>query len=423
MRWSVGLVGLALAGPLAGQQVEVSLDEAIRRALDAQPAMVSARGNAVNAGAARRTALGAFLPSVTVTGGASLNSRPRIDPNNPQIQIPPIWNYSSNLAASVDLFTGFRRMWNLRSSSATVDAREAGVVTQRFTTTLETKRVFYNAIATEELVRVAAAQVRRAEQQLQISIEKLHAGSATRSDSLRSTVDYGNARIALLQAQANLATAQATLGRQIGVDQPVRAVPDSAMPPLPDTAALRATAIEAAPQVEQAEAEARAARASVWSARTQYIPRLFLSYGNNRQDTLLTHAFVNNAYHTWSIGLQWNLFNGFAREQQQVAAGVTRDLAEATAADARRGVNASLTQQIAALGTAHEQIAIARDNVAAGTEDLRVQQERYRVGAATILDLLTSQASLTQAEVNLVQARFNYLIARAQLEALVGKAL
>jgi len=74
-------------------------------------------------------------------------------------------------------------------------------------------------------VRVAESQVRRARQQLQISIDKLHAGSATRSDSLRSTVDYGNARIVLLQAKANLATAQANLGRQIGIDQSVRALP------------------------------------------------------------------------------------------------------------------------------------------------------------------------------------------------------
>jgi len=106
-----------------------------------------------------------------------------------------------------------------------------------------------------------------------------------------------------------------------------------------------------------------------------------------------------------------------------VNAATARDLAQANAADARRGVNAQLTQQLAALATTYEQITIARDNLAAATEDLRVQQERYRVGAATILDLLTSQAALAQAEVDLVQGRFNYLIARAQLEALVGRAL
>jgi outer membrane protein TolC len=111
------------------------------------------------------------------------------------------------------------------------------------------------------------------------------------------------------------------------------------------------------------------------------------------------------------------------REQNQVTASVNRDNAEALAADTRRQVNAQLTQQLAALSTAYEQISIARDNLAAATEDLRVQNERYRVGAATILDLLTSQTALTQAEVNVVQTRFNYLIARAQVEAVVGRTL
>ena len=80
-----------------------------------------------------------------------------------------------------------------------------------------------------------------------------------------------------------------------------------------------------------------------------------------------------------------------------MSANVQRDIAEAQAADTRRAVNAQLTQQIAALETAFQQIDIATVNVAAATEDLRVQQERYRVGAGTILDLLTSQANLTQA--------------------------
>ncbi|MGH9259239.1 MAG: TolC family protein [Acidimicrobiales bacterium] len=52
-----------------------------------------------------------------------------------------------------------------------------------------------------------------------------------------------------------------------------------------------------------------------------------------------------------------------------------------------------------------------------------MQQERYRVGAGTILELLTSQENLTQAEVSRIQTIFNYVLARAQLEALVGRAL
>ena len=430
MRRFLFLILAVSAAPVRAQQadsaaatvLQVTLDEAIRRALDVQPGMVQAEGATRNASAARRTSFGSFLPTVTASGSASLSSQSRFDQNSNRL-IPPIWNYGSGLSASVSLFTGLNRFWTLRSAAANLDAAEAGGVTQRFQTTLQTKQVFYNAIATEELVGVAETQVRRTQQELDVAVQKLHAGSATRSDSLRAAVDFGNARIALLQAQANLATAQANLGRQIGVDQAVRAIPDSVLPSLPDTTALRATVLETAPQVLQADAQARAGRAGVWASRSQYFPTLGVSYGANRRDTLFTSALVGNPSHLWQFNLQWTLFNGFQREQNQVTASVVRDIAESQAADTRRLVRAQLTQQLAALETAHEQIDIAAVNVAAAQEDLRVQQERYRVGAGTILDLLTSESNLTQAQTNLVQARFNYYIARAQLEALAGRTL
>jgi outer membrane protein len=427
MRWvpGGGFLAIVVVAPRAAQRVEVTLNEAVQRALQVQPAMVQARGDQRTAGANTRSAFGAYLPSLSTGVSAARSNVGRID-NTTGRPVPPEYSYTGSLNASLELFDGFRRLANLRSANANRDAAEAGVVNQRFQVQLATKQVFYDALAREELVRVADAQVRRAQQQLQISVEKLRAGSATRSDSLRSRVEYGNARIALLQAQAALATAQANLGRQIGVDVPVRAVPDTMLPEPPDTAQLRVFALANAPQVEQAEAQARAARAQVWSARAQYWPSLTVSYSNNRQGISSPNFPLFNNYpetFSWRFGVSWTLFNGFTREANQVSAATSRDVAEARAADARRQVNAQLTQQLTALATSVEQIAIARDNLAAATEDLRVQNERYRVGAATILDLLTSQSALTQAEVNVVQTRFNYLIARAQVEAVVGRTL
>jgi outer membrane protein TolC len=434
MRRILGLLALAAAAPAAAQQpqgqpqrLEVTVTEAVRRALMIQPAIIQANGDRRNAGAGMRSALGAFLPSLSVSGSAARSNVGRTDFTTGR-PVPSEYSYTSSLSANLDLFTGFRRLANRSAAASNQDAADAGYVNQEFQVTVQTKQLFYNAIATEELVRVADAQVRRAQQQLQISVEKLRAGSATRSDSLRSIVDLGNARLALLQAQANLATAQANLGRQIGVDQQVRAIPDSSLPALPDTAALRSELMDHAPQVQQADAQARAAGAQVWAARSQYFPSLNVSYGDNRQGTASPslQRLLGGGYpetYSWRFGLSWTLFNGFAREQQQVSAAVSRDVAKARADDTRRQVNASLTQQIAAVTTAFAKLDITASTVAAASEDLRVQQERYRVGAATILDLLTSQANLTQAQQNQVQARFDYLIARAQLEALVGRTL
>ena len=403
---------VAAQQPAAGPQ-QVTLQEAVRRALQVQPAMVQAQGTVRNAQLSMLASNGEFLPSISTGGSWSRAGGTRFNSQTSQIvSTPTASSYSGSISASVDLFTGFRRLADRRASAATEHAADAGLVNERFQVTLLTEQAFYNAIATEELVRVAEAQVARARQELQISVDKLRAGSATRSDSL-------------LQAQANLATAQANLGRQVGVDQPLRAVPDSALPSVPDTTGLRGQVVESAPQVQQAEAQARAAGAQVAVSRAAYWPTLNYTASNSFSGFEAPWQGTGAYTKGWNVrvSLNWTLFNGFARERLMTSASVARDLAEAQAADTRRGVGAQYTQQLAALLTAYAKLDITASNVAAATEDLRVQQERYRVGAATILDLLTSQASLTTAQTNLVQARFDYLIARAQLEALVGRQL
>ena len=414
--------------PAAGQpaQLQVSLAEAVRRALDVQPAVVQARGDQRNAGASERAAVGAFLPSISIGGSSNKASANRYNSATGQIvTVPSNTSYFGSVGASIDLFDGFRRFATKSAASASVNSADAGFANQRAQVTGATQQLFFTALAQEELVRVAEAQLQRAKEELQIAVNKFQAGAATRSDTLTATVDLGNGRLTLLQANANLATAQASLGRQIGVDQLVRAVPDTAFPPLPDTTRLRAEVLDSSPQVQQAAADERTARALVTVAHAEYFPTLSVSYSNGYTGLdapwSTTQSYVNN----WSLrfALNWTLFNGFSREADQVSASVTRDVAEALAADTRRRVNAQLTQQLAALTTAYAQIAIVGTNVAAATEALRVTQERYRLGAGTLLDLLTAQANMTQAEVNQVSARYNYVIARAQVEALAGHPL
>ena len=89
----------------------------------------------------------------------------------------------------------------------------------------------------------------------------------------------------------------------------------------------------------------------------------------------------------------------------------------------KRQATAAFTRQLAGLEAAAQQVTIAQASRAAADENLRVQQERYRLGAATIVDVLTAEASLGQAEVSLVQARLAVLTAKAQIEAIIGREL
>ena len=104
-------------------------------------------------------------------------------------------------------------------------------------------------------------------------------------------------------------------------------------------------------------------------------------------------------------------------------ADVAASNAEAVARDTRLQAQQLLVQNLSSLRTSQQQVTIQTATVAAAEEDLRVQQQRYNLGASTLLDVLTSQTTLNQAQAALNQARYNLRIARAQLAALIGREL
>ena len=425
------LLGLAGLSPrLWAQARAVTLADAIRLSERVQPLVVRAAGDLETAAAQRRSAWGAYLPSLTATSSASsfFSEGPsRIDPVTGQLLSGNSSNrsLSTSLSASVDLFTGFRRGAERKAARANQTAAEASFVDARFQQALATTNQFLDALAAQQLVRVRETSVRRAEEQLKTSVAKLRAGSATRSDSLRSLVTLGNARLELIRAGTDLATAEAGLARLIGETGRVQATDDSAFYQVmaaPDTAAIRAEAEAKSPRIQSASAAAEAARASLKASRSAYWPSLSLS-ANTAWNASRSNDYDLFNQRQLSLGLRWNLFDRFDRELAIAQRSASAEVADATAADEQRAVAAELTAQLAELDAARTQIEITLTSVVAATEDLRVQQERYRLGASTIVDVLTSQEALNQAEVDVVVARFDYLRAKASLEALIGRTL
>ena len=425
----LGLAVLGGAGRAGAQIPKLTLEQAITKANLVQPVVIQAGTTVRNAQARQRSATGAFLPSLTLSGSRNDNfsEGQQLDPSTGQFTTSGSSTRSAGatVSSSVDLFAGFRRTGEKRAANANRSAADAGLINARYQQQLTTTNQFFDVLAAEELLQVREASVRRAEEQLKVAVALLHAGRGIRPDSLRSLVTLGNAQLQLVNAQAALATAQANLGRTVGEDGPVGAVEDStlyALLPSVDTVALRREALENAPSVKASEASALAARASVTVSKAGYYPTLSLSgsaslNGSSRND----YNFLQSRQ--VSLGLNWPIFNRFQREQGVVNALTSLENAEASAADARRLVLANMTAAISALDAARLRIGITQISVLAGQEDLRVQQERYRLGASTIVDVLTSQEALNQAEVDAVTARFDYVRARAQIAALIGRSL
>ena len=422
---------LVLCGlPLSAQVPKLTLSEAIARANRVQPSVVQAFGTVRNAEARQRSATGAFFPSLSLNSGIgrSFSEGPqRVDPNTGQVISGNSTNQSitNSISSNVDLFTGFRRGNEKKAANANRSFAEASLANALNNQQLATTNQFFDVLAAQELLRVREASVRRAEEQLKVSVALLHAGRGIRPDSLRSVVTLGNAQLQLINAQTSLATAEANLGRLVGEDGPVGAVEDTtlyAILPSVDTAALRREAIDRAPSVKSAEASALSARAAVNVAKAAYFPTLNLS-ANISLNTSRANDYDFLQGRQFNLGLSWPIFNRFQREQSIVTSQTNAETARANAAESRRLVLASLTADLAALEAARLRITISQTSVLAATEDLRVQQERYRLGAATIVDVLTSQEALNQAEVDAVTARFDYVRARAQISALIGRPL
>jgi outer membrane protein len=433
MRSGRSLAGLVLAlaaAPLAAQQKPVvTLEEAVRRAELVQPTVVQARGSVSSAAARQRAALGSFLPNLTVNGsvGDFYSEGQRVDPSTGQLTTSNTTNRSVNtsISSSVELFAGFRRTSERRAANATRTAAEAGLENSRFQQALVTTNQFFDALAAGELVQVREAGVRRAEQQLEVAVARLRAGAAIRPDSLRSVVTLGNAQLALLDARTQLATAEANLGRLVGFEGQVSAADDSSYYRIiaaVDTSGLRAEALSNSPAVRASEAQASAARSAIGVAKAGYFPSLTLT-GNAQLNGSRNNDYTFLTQRQFQLQMSWPIFNRFQREQQIATNRVAAENAEATAAEDRRQVLADLTSGIAALESARLRIGITQTSVLAAREDLRVQQERYRLGAATIVDLLTSQEALSQAEVDEINARFDYIRARTQIGALIGRPL
>jgi outer membrane protein len=180
------------------------------------------------------------------------------------------------------------------------------------------------------------------------------------------------------------------------------------------------------PAVEQAQAASQAAQAQYRAAHAPYFPNISVAYNRARYHSDNSFNLFNSGYNysgTLRFTVSYPLFNQLQREQDVVIARVAEENAAAVAHDAVLLAQQNLVTYVGALRTAQQQIAIQQVSVVAAEEDLRVQQQRYQLGASILLDVLTSQTQLTQARLALIQARYNYRVAKAQLEALIGQQL
>ncbi len=398
----------------------VDLPEALRRAAQVDPNYVAALRQVGDAEWVRRQAWSAFLlPSIDFRWSYAKFSSEQFNIGTGELTDELT---QASLGGQYDIFRGGAKIFDMRGAGAEVEGAKAGELAQRFETALGTEADYYEVIAQVELRRVAAERVRRAEQQLAVARARVLSGAAVQTDSLQLVLELTRAQVDLLRQEATVTVSRLQLGRRVGHSGPVDAVPLDSIPtgplPIAQDSAYR-EALYSSPTVEVARAAARVANEAFKSERSSYLPTISL-FGQwaGFDDALVPDATTRTTY---GVALNFPIWNGAVRELNVYRASTRRQVAEVARNDREREVGRDIIAAYQAYETARASAELAAHAVVVARENLRVQQERYQAGASTILDLITAQVAQTEAEAELVQARFTTRLALAAVEAILGR--
>jgi outer membrane protein len=117
------------------------------------------------------------------------------------------------------------------------------------------------------------------------------------------------------------------------------------------------------------------------------------------------------------------LFNGFARELQIQEARVAEDNAQRQVAAEQLRLRSEVETSLRTVETLRRTVELQGRIRETSAEELRLAQERFRLGLSTSIEVVDAQANLSQAERNEISAIYDFHDAFAALESLVGVSL
>jgi outer membrane protein len=460
----------------------LTLEEAIAIARRNNPTFLQTSNGLRTADMQVRAAYGALLPSANTSfstryqqGGTQFVQGVQIggSGDTKQSSYSLGLNYSINGAA---LYAPRAARANRAAAEASIaDNSEAlrSAVTQQYINVLQAQA---RAVLQDTLVATADAQ-------LELAKARTAVGVGTALDIRRAEVALGQAQVANINADNLAEVEMLRLFQQLGVPKPGAVTLTTTFPVAKPTFTLDSLlqlARRVNPAVASLRANEHASSLLVKAQRSRYLPSLSLGtgWGGNSfqyadanfpvaqtraqlagqqrscftqdsirsrigmptigcdrfvlsdEDAAAIRADNNNfpfKFNRNPIGVSATLFlpifDNFQREQAVEQAQVARENAQYSLRARELQLNTEVTQTYLNLMAAVQTVALQEQNAARAREELQFAEERYRVGAATFLDVTTSRGTNEQAQIDRVNAIYDYHKAFAALEAAVGRPL
>lgn len=472
--WGVLTLWIPLAGSVYGQEVptpaapgdtvELSLEEAVQRALSESEEVRLARSQVALASAQIGTARAAILPQVNASfgytrtlasvfqgaGAPEIPDSLRFDPD-PSLPLDervayledrtPIaalgalgslfsdlpfgreHAYTASLSGSQLLFSGGRASAALNIARDFRAASLATLAQQEAQIQLQIRSAYYQALLAQEVAAIAQAAYEQAQAFLEQEQLRFRAGQASELDVMRAEVERDNLQPQVVQGRNAADLALLNLKRLVNLPltQPLRLTTPLEVPAISDSSQVRpAEELVRAQQASIAAVEEQVdiRQQQVRIARGAFFPNISLSTAYARQLYPSGPLAFNDPWQTdWTVSLQVSLplFSGGRRAAELGQARVQLEQSRLQLAQLREAVQLQYEQ---ASGEKQRALAAmqARQrtvDVAQRVYDLTVL--RYERGLATQLEVSDARLSLLQARTNLAQAISDFYTADAGL--------
>lgn len=423
------------AGAWAQQQPSaLTLQDSIRIALQNSRTLRSVLQDERKANARVREARGAGLPQLDVSANYRRLDRvpkakfPSFDPVTGtftfnEIEIQPI--DSGTATVSLSQVIDVSGVVRTATDAASLYSRIASLDVQRTRNeiVLQVKQAFYDVLRAQELVKVAEEALQNAEIRRKLAQAAVDAGVSPKLDVMRAEAAVAAAQQAVIAARNALQLTKAAFNNVLGrrVDEPVELLP--ADEPEPETADFNQylqEALSKRPEMIQANLGVSLAEKQVTAAKRDQLPSVVVR--GQWDFNLKTSTFQpRESSFTTIAALQFKIWDSGQTQGRIEQARADVDKAKITIENAREGIALEVRNAYLSLQEAREKVAAAEKGLQAATESLRVARLRYEAGVSTQLELSDAELAYTQAEQNLVNARYDLRVAWARLEKAMGR--
>jgi outer membrane protein len=400
----------------------LTFEEALRRALAANPATETARAEVRVSEAQLRQLRSSVLPRIELNGSATRNSEEvAFETNGFRATVLPENDWHYDVTLRQPLYAGGRELKAIRQGRLNVERIGAGVRQSEEQVLLGAASDYLAVVAADALLAVERGNLEVAGRRSRQSQAFYEAGEVTRVDVLRAETATKSVERAIAAAEQDRETAVSRLRLALALDEAPGArigvvAPKLDFPALPATEELVRQAQANRPEIREAElaleinqlevAKQKAARLPVVRAEASYISQ--------------AAEFPASQYGSFTINLNLPIWDSGEIAAQVVTAQTRREQAEIALAERKRAVREDVLQALLDLQTAEKSLALAKDQLAAAEAEYNQSFELYRAQEATSLDLQSSEISLAAARRAVVASNLDRDLAELSVWSAVG---